>query len=98
LLAIPCEQAQAVNEQADEALRNGEAAFIRLMGAGAAAGNEYEQVSFRNEHQGTRHALGFSIHHGDLGNYTPGTARQFDRPALESDLMSLIRSLAFIDR
>jgi hypothetical protein len=97
-LAIPCEQAQLANEQAAGALLINNTTFARFQRGGAAAGNEYEQVSFRTDHQDTCYQLAYLIHYANIGNYTPGTVREFDRPALDKELMGVIQSFGFIDQ
>ncbi len=56
--------------------------FTRSEFSGAAAGNRYDQVTYRTVAQGRCFELASLIHSTNIGNYTPGTVVEFDRPVL----------------
>jgi hypothetical protein len=56
--------------------------FTRSEFSGAAAGNRYDQVTYRTVTEGRCFELAYLIHSTNIGNYPPGTVVEFDRPAL----------------
>jgi len=56
--------------------------FTRSEFSGAAAGNRYDQVTYRTVSEGRCFELASLIHSTNIGNYTPGTVVEFDRPVL----------------
>jgi hypothetical protein len=56
--------------------------FTRSEFSGAAAGNRYDQVSYRTVWDNKCFELIYLIHSTNIGNYTPGTVVEYDRPAL----------------
>ena len=56
--------------------------FTRSEFSGAAAGNRYDQVTYRTASEGRCFELAYLIHSTNIGNYTPGTVVEFDRTTL----------------
>ena len=56
--------------------------FIRSEYQGAAAGNQYDQIAYRNLVNNTCFEVVFLIHNGNIANYPPGSVAAFDRDGL----------------
>jgi hypothetical protein len=56
--------------------------FTRAEFKSVAAGNLYDQVSYRTAFDNKCFEVIFLIHSTDIGNYSPGTVVAFDRTAL----------------
>ena len=56
--------------------------FTRTEFNGAAAGNLYDQISYRTVYNSNCFEVIFLFHSGNIGNYSPGTVVEFDRAAL----------------
>ena len=52
--------------------------FTRSTSTGAGAGNIYEQYIYRTVDHGVCYEAIFFIHYSNIGNYTPGTVKEFD--------------------
>ena len=69
--------------------------FTKSEGSGVAAGNIYEQTYFRAAHNETCYEITYFIHYGNIGNYNPGTVKEFDSAALVQKFDQILSSLAF---
>ncbi|MGE5464341.1 MAG: hypothetical protein ACM3PS_13355 [Syntrophothermus sp.] len=67
--------------------------FAKSQGGGVGAGNIYEQVYYRAEHNGSCYEITYFVHYGNIGNYTPGAVTEFDRTALYQQLDEILASL-----
>jgi hypothetical protein len=67
--------------------------FIRSEGSGVGAGNIYEQTYYRAAHNGTCYELIYFIHYGNIGNYEPGTIKEFDHAALIEKFDQILSTL-----
>ena len=56
--------------------------FTKSQGTGVGAGNIYETTHYRAAYNGTCYEITYFIHSGNIGNYTPGTVKEFDHDAL----------------
>jgi len=56
--------------------------FTQSEAIGAAAGNIYDQVIYRTSSNNICYEVVFYMHSGNIGNYAPGTVKEFDRAAL----------------
>ncbi len=56
--------------------------FTKSQGGGVGAGNIYEQTYFRAVHNATCFEITYDVHYGNIGNYEPGTTKEFDQAAL----------------
>jgi hypothetical protein len=66
--------------------------FTRSEFTGAAAGNRYDQVTYRTVWEGKCFEVVFLIHSTNIGNYTPGTVVEYDRPLLLGKFESVLSS------
>jgi hypothetical protein len=66
--------------------------FTRGEFSGAAAGNRYDQVSFRTVVKGRCYELVSLVHSTNIGNYPPGTVVEYDAAALTGRLEAVIGS------
>jgi hypothetical protein len=69
--------------------------FTRSEASGVGAGNIYEQTYYRAAHNGTCYEITEFIHYGNIGNYNPGTVKEFDRAALVQKFDQILSTLAF---
>lgn len=60
---------------------------------GAAAGNRYEETVYALPNTNPCIAVRYFIHYGDIGNYPPGDATEFNREALVDQFDSIRRTL-----
>ncbi len=56
--------------------------FVRSSDSGVGAGNIYEQNIYRTVNQNVCYEVIFFIHSSNIGNYTPGTVKEFDMNGL----------------
>jgi hypothetical protein len=78
------------NEQKQaENLRLNGIDFMVFNGLGAAAGNRYETTSYRTVYDGICYELVMMFHYGEIGNYEPGVAREFDHQKALDALMEI---------
>ena len=73
----------------------GGVSFTRSEGSGVGAGNIYEQTYYRAAHNGTCYEITYFIHYGNIGNYNPGTVKEFDRAALVQKFDQILFTLGF---
>lgn len=85
LMFLP--QAQSFSTVVD-----GGVTYLVAVGGGAAAGNRYEETVYLPQIGSGCTAIRYLIHSTNLGNYEPGTVREFDRAALLQLLDGLRRS------
>lgn len=69
--------------------------FTRSEASGVGAGNIYEQTYYRAAHNGTCYEITYFVHYGNIGNYNPGTVKEFDRTALIQKFDQILSTLAF---
>jgi len=67
--------------------------FKKSQGGGVGAGNIYEQVYYRGVHNGSCVEVTYFVHYGNIGNYPPGSVKEFDRTALYQELDEITASL-----
>ena len=67
--------------------------FTKSEGGGVGAGNIYEQTYYRSIHNGTCYEITYFMHYGNIGNYDPGTVKQFDRAALLQKFDQILSTL-----
>jgi hypothetical protein len=53
--------------------------FVYSEAGGVAAGNIYEQYIYRTVNNGMCYEVIFFMHYGNIGNYAPGTVKEFDK-------------------
>ncbi|MDD5050876.1 MAG: hypothetical protein PHV93_04055 [Candidatus Pacebacteria bacterium] len=70
--------------------------FTGGSGNGAAAGNYYEEVAYTALHNGTCYGIKLFLHSTNVGNYDPGTIREFDRDKINTIFTNMISSLRFL--
>jgi hypothetical protein len=56
--------------------------FDKSTAGGVGAGNIYEQTIYRAVQKNNCYEALFFVHYGNIGNYTPGTVKEFDKDAL----------------
>jgi hypothetical protein len=66
--------------------------FTRSEFVGAAAGNRYDQVTYRTVWADKCIEMVFLIHSTNIGNYPPGTVVEYDRAALLSKFETVLNS------
>ena len=64
--------------------------FTRAEFTGVAAGNLYDQISYRTVVESKCFEVIFLFHSGNIGNYSPGTLVEFDRAALLSKFEAVL--------
>jgi hypothetical protein len=64
--------------------------FTRSEFSGAAAGNRYDQVAYRTVWNNKCFEVVYLIHSTNIGNYTPGTVVEYDRPVLVSKFEAIL--------
>ncbi|HEU0295755.1 MAG TPA: hypothetical protein VFR47_23650 [Anaerolineales bacterium] len=67
--------------------------FTKSEGIGVGAGNIYEQTYYRTAHNGTCYEITYFIHYGNIGNYDPGTIKEFDQTALIQKFDQILSNL-----
>jgi hypothetical protein len=67
--------------------------FTKSEGGGVGAGNIYEQVYYRAVRNGTCYEVTYFIHYTNIGNYEPGTVKEFDHTALIEKFDQILSSL-----
>ena len=68
--------------------------FVRSEGAGAGAGNIYEQIYHRAVVNGYCYEVTFFFHYGNIGNYAPDAGiKEFDRAALLQRFENILATL-----
>jgi len=80
-------------QDADETI-NG-ISFKVFEGTGAAAGNLYETKSYRTIKKNTCYEAVILLHSGNIGNYSPGAVREFDRQAALDGLEAILGAYSF---
>jgi hypothetical protein len=66
--------------------------FTRSEFSGAAAGNRYDQIAYRTVWDNKCFEVVFLIHSTNIGNYTPGTVIEYDRPVLLSKFEGILNT------
>ncbi len=69
--------------------------FTKSAGSGVGAGNIYEQTYYRTVYNGTCYEITYFIHYSNIGNYTPGTVKEFDRAALLQKFDEILNTITF---
>ncbi len=69
--------------------------FTKSEGSGVGAGNIYEQTYYRTVYNGTCYEITYFIHYGNIGNYDPGTVKEFDHAALIQKFDQILSTLVF---
>lgn len=67
--------------------------FTKSEGNGVGAGNIYEQTYFRTAHNDTCYEITYFIHYTNIGNYEPGTTKEFDHAALIQKFDQILSTL-----
>ncbi|MBM3261650.1 hypothetical protein FJY93_04520 [Candidatus Kaiserbacteria bacterium] len=79
-----------------QALQEGGVAYSVATTSGAAAGNVYEEQVYALSGSQPCTAIRYFIHSTQIGNYPPGTVREFDRAALIEAFDTIRRSIVFV--
>ncbi len=69
--------------------------FTKSEGGGVGAGNIYEQTYYRAVHNGTCYEITYYVHYGNIGNYDPGTVKEFDHDALIRNFDGILNTITF---
>ena len=69
--------------------------FAIFTSSEGAAGNIYEERTYRTVHKGTCLELAELLHSGEIGNYTPGTVVQFDKVKFGGYLEAIVDTFTF---
>lgn len=69
--------------------------FTKSQGGGVGAGNIYEQTYFRTAYNGTCYEVTYYIHYGNIGNYSPGTVKEFDKAGLLQKFDEILNTITF---
>lgn len=69
--------------------------FYMNKGAGAAAGNIYDQTVYRTLKGQNCIELSETIHTGNIGNYPPGQVTEVDKGQIQNQLDSILQSFKF---
>lgn len=77
------------NATSSEIFINGTAMKV-FNGIGVGAGNIYETKSYRAVKNGVCYEATLLLHSGNIGNYEPGTVRQFDREKFLNELAVIL--------
>ena len=67
--------------------------FTKSESSGVAAGNIYEQTYYRAAHNETCYEIIYFVHYGNIGNYDPGTIKEFDHTALIQKFDQILSTL-----
>lgn len=70
--------------------------FAQYNFVGAAAGNIYDSVLYRNAHENKCYEIEILMHSGNIANYTPGTVKEFNRDEILDDLERVANTFRFI--
>jgi hypothetical protein len=71
------------------------ASFAIFISTEPAAGNIYEERIYRTLHKGTVFELTELLHSGNIGNYTPGTVKEFDKVKFGGYLEAIVDTFVF---
>ncbi len=69
--------------------------FTKSQAMGAGAGNIYEQTYFRTVYNQACYEVTYFIHYANIGNYPPGTAKEFDKAALLQKFDGILNTITF---
>lgn len=69
--------------------------LTKSQATGVGAGNVYEQTYYRTVHNGTCYEITYFIHYGNIGNYDPGTVKEFDRAGLLQKFEDILATVTF---
>lgn len=61
----------------------------------AGMGNYYASTIYRTIHAGTCYEINLFLHSTYVGNYTPGTIKEFDKPSIMRQLESVLATFQF---
>ncbi len=67
--------------------------FTKSHASGVGAGNIYEQTYYRTVYNGTCYEITYFIHYANIGNYAPGTVKEFDHTALIQKFDQILSTL-----
>ena len=70
--------------------------FAQYNFIGAAAGNIYDSVLLRNSHANKCYEIEILMHSGNIGNYTPGTVKEFNHDEILDNLERIANTFRFI--
>ncbi len=72
-------------------------AFTKLTYSDAAAGNRYDTTSYRAVRNNQCYAIEYTIHYGNIQNYSPDSGvKEFDEAKVQGTLDSIARSFSFL--
>lgn len=71
--------------------------FHEFSATGVGAGNIYESTSYRVERRGGCYEIVEMLHSGNIGNYTPGTVKEFDKEKFSKILDALAHTFVFTE-
>ncbi|MDR3547147.1 MAG: MliC family protein [Candidatus Pacebacteria bacterium] len=72
------------------------AQFTKIVYGDAAAGNRYDITSYRTVRNDQCYAVEYTIHYGNIQNYTPGAVTEFNESAVQSVLEGVVQSFKFL--
>jgi len=67
--------------------------FTKSVGGGVGAGNIYEQTYYRTVHNGICYEITYFFHYGNIGNFDPGSVKEFDHTALIQKFDQILSTL-----
>lgn len=91
--ATNCLQARPGEQELGNQTINGLTYQVGKLGD-AAAGNLYEQTSYRTVKNNTCYEIFFLVHSGNIGNYPEGTVVEYDAALVYEKLMQVLKSLS----
>lgn len=89
------EPVDALEESLGEEEVNG-IAFHKFSRPGVAAGNIFDEVSYRAVHSDACHEIALLMHSGNIGAYPEGTVTEFDREKILSKLKQVLSTFRFL--
>jgi len=69
--------------------------YAQSQAQGVGAGNIYEQDYHRTVQNGVCYEITYFIHYSNIGNYTPGTVKEFDRATLLQKFDEILNTITF---
>ena len=80
------------SEESKGTIKIGPIIFSVFTSGGAAAGNIYEQTTYRTVRNGNCYELVALLHSGNIGNYPDGQVQQFDREKFQTILDKMLQT------
>ena len=87
---------KSMDETAASSTTYGGATYNIFTSTGVGAGNIYDEKTFRTLRGGVCFEIVEMLHSGQIGNYTPGTTKEYDKPTFAGYLDGIVKTFMFV--